>query len=146
MKKTHTNLGLPKPCVDFRKYLPTLKIYFFVILGVIVNASVVLAASSSSEKFNPGSGDKSEMVTTSQQQIKVTGKITDATNGETLPGVNIVVKGTTSGTLTDMDGVYSINVPNKNTTLVFSFVGYVAQEIVVGVEDGAVGFKFDKRH
>jgi TonB-dependent starch-binding outer membrane protein SusC len=74
----------------------------------------------------------SELTTSMQQQIKVTGKITDATNGETLPGVNIVVKGTTSGTLTDMDGVYSINVTGRKTTLIFSFVGYNSQEIVVG--------------
>ena len=74
----------------------------------------------------------SELTTSMQQQIKVSGKITDATTNETLPGVNIVVKGTTTGTLTDLDGTYSINVPNRKTTLIFSFVGYNSQEIVVG--------------
>jgi TonB-linked SusC/RagA family outer membrane protein len=73
----------------------------------------------------------SELGVSMQQQIKITGKITDVATGESLPGVNIVVKGTMTGTLTDVDGVYSINVPGKNVTLVFSFVGYNTQEIVV---------------
>ena len=51
--------------------------------------------------------------------------------GEPLPGVNIVVKGTTTGTLTDVDGAYSINVPDGNQILIFSFVGYKNQEIAV---------------
>ena len=67
---------------------------------------------------------------TAQQQIKVTGKITDATTGESLPGVNIIVKGTMIGTLTDNDGNYSINVPSKSSVLVYSFVGYNSQEVV----------------
>jgi TonB-linked SusC/RagA family outer membrane protein len=131
MKKTYTNLGLLKPCVDFLKYALALKIYFFVILGVIVNASVVYGASSSSEKFNPKSGDKTEMETLAQQQIKVTGKITDSSNSEGIPGVTIIVKGTTSGTITDVDGNYTLSVPNRNSILVFSFVGYKSQEIAV---------------
>ncbi len=65
-----------------------------------------------------------------QQQVKVTGVVTDATTGESLPGVNIVVKGTMNGTLTDIDGKYSINVPSKSSVLVYSFVGYNPQEVV----------------
>ncbi len=122
MKKAHTNFGLKGLRVDFRKVIPTLKICFFVILGVIVNASMASGASPSSER--------SETVA-SQQQIKVTGKITDSTTGESLPGVNIVVKGTMTGALTDIDGVYTINVPGKNAVLVYSFVGYNTQEITV---------------
>jgi len=63
------------------------------------------------------------------QQIKITGKVTDSQTGESMPGVNIVVKGTTVGTLTDADGIYSLSVPNSNAILVFSFVGYASQEI-----------------
>jgi hypothetical protein len=66
--------------------------------------------------------------TSGQQQVKVTGKVTDSTTGESLPGVNIVVKGTMNGTLTDIDGNYSINVPSKSSVLVYSFVGYNPQE------------------
>ncbi|RRB03833.1 TonB-dependent receptor [Larkinella rosea] len=52
--------------------------------------------------------------------------------GEALPGVSVVVKNTTRGTSTDGDGNYKLNVPDEATTLVFSFVGYVNQEIVIG--------------
>ncbi len=68
----------------------------------------------------------------SYAQVKtITGKITDAGNGEALPGVTIVVKGTTNGTITNFDGDYSINV-EEGQTLAFSFIGYTAQEMVVG--------------
>lgn len=64
------------------------------------------------------------------QSGEVTGKIFDVMDGITLPGATVVIKGTTTGTSTDMDGQYSINV-EPNTTLVFSYVGYMPQEIVV---------------
>ncbi len=60
----------------------------------------------------------------------VTGTITDE-NGDLLPGVNVLVKGTQRGTLSANDGTYTINVPD-NATLVFSFVGFVSQEVNVG--------------
>uniref|UniRef100_UPI003217344E SusC/RagA family TonB-linked outer membrane protein n=1 Tax=uncultured Draconibacterium sp. TaxID=1573823 RepID=UPI003217344E len=66
-----------------------------------------------------------------QQQKSVSGKVTDIT-GEPLPGVTILVKGTTNGTVTNIDGNYAIPNTSENTTLVFSFVGMIAQEIVVG--------------
>lgn len=66
-----------------------------------------------------------------QQQGSVSGKVTDS-NNQPLPGVTVVVKGTTQGTVTNADGEYSIaNIPD-NTTLVFSFVGMRTQEVVVG--------------
>jgi len=61
--------------------------------------------------------------------ITVTGRITDE-QGQGLPGVNVVVKGTSNGTQTDVDGRYSITAPD-NGTLVFSYVGYLAKEIAV---------------
>jgi len=63
------------------------------------------------------------------QQITVTGTITDSQTGEPMPGVNIVVKGTTMGAITEADGKYSLSVSDRNVTLIFSFVGYIAQEI-----------------
>ncbi|WP_220466322.1 SusC/RagA family TonB-linked outer membrane protein [Dyadobacter psychrotolerans] len=63
--------------------------------------------------------------------ISISGKVTDEENGETLPGVNVVVKGSTIGTTTDATGKYKINVPNKSATLIFSFVGYLRQEVAV---------------
>jgi iron complex outermembrane receptor protein len=65
------------------------------------------------------------------QQVRVTGTVTDAADGSSIPGVNIVEKGTTNGTISDLDGNYAITV-GSNATLVFSFVGYVTQEIPVG--------------
>ncbi|GAA4407585.1 TonB-dependent receptor [Nibrella viscosa] len=63
-------------------------------------------------------------------QTKVAGKVSDE-QGQGLPGVSVVVKGTTSGSVTDMDGKYTLNVPSGNATLVFSFIGYVSQEVAV---------------
>lgn len=62
------------------------------------------------------------------QQLTVSGVITDAKDGSPLPGVTVIVKGTTSGTITDVDGKYSIKAP-KGHILTYSFVGYKSQEI-----------------
>lgn len=61
----------------------------------------------------------------------ITGKVTDAT-GEALPGTNVLVKGTTIGDITDVNGDFRVDVPDENSILVFSFTGFVTQEIVVG--------------
>lgn len=63
------------------------------------------------------------------QSITVTGVVSDAT-GESLPGVSVAVKGTTNGTITDLDGKYSLDV-KKNATLVFSYIGMKTQELNV---------------
>lgn len=63
--------------------------------------------------------------------IMVSGKVTDG-NGEGLPGVSVVIKGTQQGLITDVDGEFAIEVPDENSILVFSFVGYLSQEVVVG--------------
>ncbi|MFC4874716.1 SusC/RagA family TonB-linked outer membrane protein [Negadavirga shengliensis] len=69
----------------------------------------------------------------SQEEKRViTGQVLDATSKESLPGVNILVKGTSMGTITDVDGTYSVSVPNEDAVLIFSFVGYLAQEIKIG--------------
>jgi TonB-linked SusC/RagA family outer membrane protein len=67
---------------------------------------------------------------TPTKDIAVTGRVTGDT-GEGLPGVNVLVKGTNTGTTTDATGNYSLSVPD-NTVLVFSFIGFVTQEIPVG--------------
>lgn len=63
--------------------------------------------------------------------IHVSGQIKDDT-GQPLPGVNVVIKGTTQGTTTDGDGRYAIDVPDETAILVFSFIGYASQEVRVG--------------
>ena len=65
------------------------------------------------------------------QDRSVSGTIKDADSGDPIPGVNVVVKGTSNGTVTDVDGNYKMSVP-ENASLVFSFVGYATQEVVVG--------------
>lgn len=63
------------------------------------------------------------------QDITVTGKVTDA-NGEALPGVNVIHKGTSNGIATDVEGKYSLSVP-QGAVLIFSFVGFKTQEVAV---------------
>jgi len=67
-------------------------------------------------------------MSTYQDQV-VTGTVTTSTDGMPLPGVSIVVRGTTIGTQTDFDGNYSLEVPDDNAILVFSYVGFLTQEI-----------------
>lgn len=73
---------------------------------------------------------QNESVTIIQQTKKVSGVVTDNT-GEPILGANVVVKGTTEGTVTDMDGKYTLDVPN-NATLSISFIGYTTKEVKVG--------------
>lgn len=79
--------------------------------------------------FFVGSG-YAETTDTRQNRMPVTGRVTSAADGMSLIGVSIVVKGTKEGTVSDMDGNYTIHVPS-NTTLVFSYIGYITQEIIV---------------
>lgn len=66
------------------------------------------------------------------QTRTVTGKVTAVDDGSALPGVNVVVKGTANGTVTDVNGDYTIAFSESNPTLVFSFVGMTTQEVAVG--------------
>ena len=65
-------------------------------------------------------------------QRTITGTVTDAENGEPLIGANILVVGTSTGTITDFDGKYQVNVPEGATTLEFSYTGYAAQRVEIG--------------
>ncbi|MCE1199750.1 MAG: carboxypeptidase-like regulatory domain-containing protein, partial [Marinilabiliales bacterium] len=64
-------------------------------------------------------------------QKAISGKVTDE-SGAPIPGVSVVVKGTTTGTISDVDGKYSLTVPSGNQVLAFSFIGMVSQEVPVG--------------
>ena len=66
-----------------------------------------------------------------QNGIKITGKIVDNTQMEVI-GANVLVKGTSIGAITDINGEYTIVVPDEKAILVFSFIGYQKQEIAVG--------------
>ncbi|HEX3006482.1 MAG TPA: SusC/RagA family TonB-linked outer membrane protein, partial [Bacteroidales bacterium] len=65
----------------------------------------------------------------SLQQQKVTGKVVDANTGEPIVGANIVIEGTTLGTVTDADGSYSLDVARPNAVLVVSFIGFMTERI-----------------
>jgi TonB-linked SusC/RagA family outer membrane protein len=76
------------------------------------------------------------------QERVITGKITSSEDGTSIPGVNVVVKGTTNGTTTDADGKYTLRVPATGGSLVFSFIGLRSEEMPIGdrtVIDVAMG-------
>jgi TonB-linked SusC/RagA family outer membrane protein len=66
------------------------------------------------------------------QERTISGKVTSAEDGGGLPGVNVVLKGTSNGTVTDAEGNYKLSVPSTGGTLVFSFIGYGTQEVAIG--------------
>lgn len=66
------------------------------------------------------------------QERTVTGKVTADEDGVPLPGVNVVVKGTSLGTVTNTEGAYTLNIPQASTTLIFSFIGLASQEVEIG--------------
>src|ERR1041385_4089388 len=66
------------------------------------------------------------------QTRTVSGKATSEEDGSALPGVNVLVKGTTNGTSTDANGAYSIVVSSSDDVLIFSFIGLATKEITVG--------------
>lgn len=66
------------------------------------------------------------------QGTPISGKVTSPDSPDGVPGVNVVIKGTNQGTVTDMDGNYTLNVPGPETILVFSSVGFISEEVTVG--------------
>ncbi|OYX83785.1 MAG: hypothetical protein B7Y83_10385, partial [Flavobacteriales bacterium 32-34-25] len=103
-----------------------------------INANKLLNENLAHEGFNFELIGKNKIVITKvkaevkvQQQIKVSGIIKDS-NGAAIPGVNVVVKGTTNGVQTDFDGKFSIDVAGPNAALIISYIGFVNQEIKVG--------------
>ena len=75
------------------------------------------------------------------QEVRVSGTVTDASNGDPLPGVTVLVKGTTNGAITGIDGAYELLVP-QGATLVFSSIGYSSQEIAAA-DAGDVSMRTD---
>ena len=78
---------------------------------------------------NPGHEKQLEIII---QGITITGKVTSSEDGEGLPGVNVIVKSTNNGTVTDVKGNFSLEIPDRETILVFSSVGYTREEVSVG--------------
>ena len=91
----------------------------------VLDRKILLTTDSIENELTPNSSNNGT------QQRNISGRVTDSQTGEAMPGVNIVIKGTNIGTLTNVDGTYSITVPEQNAILVFSFIGYSTQEIQV---------------
>ena len=118
MKKITTSPGMVRRRIILSKCVP-----FFLAL--------ICATQAEANFHNTPSGvSKTNIIT--DRSIK--GKVADKGNGEGLPGVNVIVKGTSTGTTTDAEGNYTITVADAGATLVFSFVGYISQEVAVGTK------------
>jgi len=94
------------------------------------------ATNTSQPEMNQPGQLQAKTVTLVAADQALSGRVTDGATGSGLPGVSVVVKGTSRGTTTDGDGNYRVSVPDQNMgttlTLVFSFIGYATQEILVG--------------
>lgn len=122
MKQKLSNL-IPNCRSGMKK--PVLLILIAVILSTL-QTNAAGAGDKKNSKFNDSNSAASSVL----QQITVSGTVKDET-GQPMPGVNIQVKGTALGAITDVNGRYSISAPNANVTLVFSFVGYNQLEVPV---------------
>jgi TonB-linked SusC/RagA family outer membrane protein len=98
----------------------------FLRFSALMCLMVLLSLSTYGTYSNPGASDLLTL-----QQVRISGTITDSNTGEPLAGVNIVVEGTTTGTSTDVNGKYSLNVPNLKGTLQMTYIGYVTQRIPI---------------
>ena len=102
---------------------------FAVILLFFIFSTSQLEAKDNNNRSS--SKKKVESIEKLQQQQAVSGKVTD-TNGVSLPGVTVLIVGTNKGTTTDADGNYNLTEVSSSSTLQFSFIGMLTQEIVVG--------------
>lgn len=94
------------------------------LLSIMLISQTIDAANTTSEKHDV-------FMAAPQQTVKIKGQITDKTNKETIIGASVVVKGTTVGAATDIDGNYQLDVP-AGATIIVSYIGYLTQEIQVG--------------
>ncbi|MPR33031.1 TonB-dependent receptor [Salmonirosea aquatica] len=99
----------------------------------ITNRQIVLRRRKTASLKVPAEEDDATFgIVTAPEDITLTGNVVDEKSGEALPGVSILVKNTSRGTTTDQNGNFRLDVPSGEATLVFSYVGYLAREIVVG--------------
>jgi len=116
-KNLHYFYGLNNPYISCQKLLLSLKIASLILICSIENLSATAT-------YSYNNIDK-------LQQLKVSGKVTDSKTGQNLPGTTVQVEGTKLGVITDIEGEYSIDIPNQNAVIVFSFVGYTTQKVPV---------------
>jgi TonB-dependent starch-binding outer membrane protein SusC len=122
MKKTPNYFWLTKPIVNFHWLQLTFRVVTFLLF-----CGLVLPAYSFTDENPDGNGSSSNVA--ELQQLTISGTITDASTGQPMPGVNIQVKGTTAGAISDANGKYDVAANDANATLIFSFIGYVTKEV-----------------
>ncbi len=103
-------------------------------LIVALSFCLIAATTQVNSADRPEKGKKASKIHESeiQQGKTITGKVTSSEDEGGLPGVNVIIKGTTQGTVSDIEGRYSIEVPGSETVLVFSSVGFIQEEMVIG--------------
>src|SRR5512145_901653 len=107
------------PCISFVKYIRSKQILMALAAFLLILSAGALAA--------PGHANTEA---TSLQPITITGTVADQ-NNEPLPGVYVLIQGTNTGVVTDANGKFSIQVPNADASLVFSFIGFNSETIAV---------------
>ena len=123
-KKEYYPLSITQ--IGYRKLLRIMKISFFLLFVSCLQTFALIPDNHSVRLSMNVENDN-----TSKQDNPVTGKITDE-NGVPLIGVNITVKGTLIGTISDANGNFSLNLPENADILVFSFIGMKTQEVSIG--------------
>tara|TARA_R110001599_G_scaffold335402_5_gene552327 strand:+ start:357 stop:3479 length:3123 start_codon:yes stop_codon:yes gene_type:complete len=111
----------------YRPLTRLLSFLFLGILGPLVFTGAGFAfgiETSKSTRYIVGIND-------ANQAISIRGKVTSQSDGIGLPGVNILVKGTSMGTVTDVEGNYNLNVPDGSEVLIFSSIGFITQEVPI---------------
>lgn len=115
----------------------TLTLITFLLISLGVNGQQ-LASTRESSPLNPVGQNEKEAdpggINETLEQI-ITGNVTDGESNESLPGVNVLVKNTTVGTVTDLNGEYRLSAPDDATTLVFSSIGYETAEVAIEGRD-----------
>lgn len=125
------NLTIQNETIDnvLKQVLGSRRIYY----RVINNNQIILSReiNTEKEKPEPNASSQVEFLDSKKNVRAIAGRVTDE-KGESLPGVSIIIKGTQQGTVSDAKGAFSLDILNENAVLVFSFVGYLSQEIPVG--------------
>ena len=113
------------------RFLPIFLICFFALSTAFASREDAPSKLENKRATHLSNGETNGVSNSVQQAIKITGKVVDA-QGQAIPGVTVSVKGTTTGTITDLDGNYLIQVQNANAVVVFSFIGFKPEQKTVG--------------
>ncbi|MEX2595249.1 MAG: SusC/RagA family TonB-linked outer membrane protein [Anditalea sp.] len=125
---------LLRPLIMTGKYLCygfMIQLFTFTILFATDGEAHRLSVKDGNIHVKPVKERKEQEIIEISQVIQVTGTVTSFSDGLGIPGVNILIKGTGTGTVTDVNGNYSIDAPNEDDILVFSSIGYTTQEIAL---------------